>query len=438
MSVNINTYIPSTSSSFVTQDELLSDLAGYATISQLNNAVTPSVLTNLTVTQNLTGGTGTFTNLNLAASSGCFLFPNTNILIGNTGSWGMSGLSNNLYVGKNISPGDLTGGSYSNVCLGNSIFYGATSGNNQNNVIVGQSACTGLANLQNCVYIGQNANFANNGSVSNTVVIGSNSSSNNSNNLLIGSNSICNGINNVMLSNNGNNTQGFGVLIGNPVYSFGPNTTNIGYNSGNSNLSNGINLLITSVGSQNLQQLGSSTSSRNTNLTCLGNNCLQSLQGGLDIVAVGTNAGQSYVGGYNGNTGTQANNIFIGSSSGKSSSGTNNVFIGSYCSLNATGSNNVVIGNNSLTGSNTGNNNIVHGNNIQLDNGSRNNCILLGNNSVTHSSLTDGQFVLGSSINSINTSSTASAGVNTLPANPLGFLVVVLNGNIVKIPYYSS
>jgi len=36
------------------------------------------------------------------------------------------------------------------------------------------------------------------------------------------------------------------------------------------------------------------------------------------------------------------------------------------------------------------------------------------------------------------TSSTATAGAATLPANPLGFLAVTLpNGTAVKIPYYS-
>lgn len=37
-----------------------------------------------------------------------------------------------------------------------------------------------------------------------------------------------------------------------------------------------------------------------------------------------------------------------------------------------------------------------------------------------------------------DTSTSASAGSQTLPSNPLGFLVVNLNGTTVKIPYYSN
>lgn len=36
------------------------------------------------------------------------------------------------------------------------------------------------------------------------------------------------------------------------------------------------------------------------------------------------------------------------------------------------------------------------------------------------------------------TSATATAGAATLPANPVGFLVVTINGVAVKVPYYAS
>lgn len=37
----------------------------------------------------------------------------------------------------------------------------------------------------------------------------------------------------------------------------------------------------------------------------------------------------------------------------------------------------------------------------------------------------------------VGTASSASAGSATLPANPLGFMLMVLNGNFVKVPYYN-
>lgn len=36
------------------------------------------------------------------------------------------------------------------------------------------------------------------------------------------------------------------------------------------------------------------------------------------------------------------------------------------------------------------------------------------------------------------TSTTASAGAATLPANPLGFMTVTINGTQVKVPYYGA
>jgi hypothetical protein len=36
------------------------------------------------------------------------------------------------------------------------------------------------------------------------------------------------------------------------------------------------------------------------------------------------------------------------------------------------------------------------------------------------------------------TATTATAGAATLPANPLGFLVLNLGGTAVKVPYYSA
>ena len=100
-----------------------------------------------------------------------------------------------------------------------------------------------------------------------------------------------------------------------------------------------------------------------------------------------------------------------------------------------TGSFNTTIGAFSLYSNTVGSNNIGIGYNCSTSNTNYNNCIIIGSNALA---VRSGDFVLGSSSNQIVISTTvgATGSANTLPAQPLGYLEVRLNGSLVKIPYY--
>jgi hypothetical protein len=113
-----------------------------------------------------------------------------------------------------------------------------------------------------------------------------------------------------------------------------------------------------------------------------------------------------------------------------------NTALGSAALFNTTtGLDNIGIGAFSAIGNITGSNNIVIGTNADVSDSVFNNCLVIGNNAVANRS---GQFVLGSSTNPLNTSLTvgATGTATALPGQPLGYLQVRLNNNLVKIPYY--
>lgn len=102
-----------------------------------------------------------------------------------------------------------------------------------------------------------------------------------------------------------------------------------------------------------------------------------------------------------------------------------------------TGSFNTTIGAFSLDNNTVGSNNIAIGYSADSNNTNYNNCIIIGSNAMAYRS---GDFVLGSSSNPIIVSATvgSSGTASALPANPLGYLEVRLNGTLVKIPYYRN
>lgn len=102
-----------------------------------------------------------------------------------------------------------------------------------------------------------------------------------------------------------------------------------------------------------------------------------------------------------------------------------------------TGSFNSVIGAFSLDNNTVGNNNIAIGYSADSNSTNYNNCIIIGANATSYRS---GDFVLGSSTNPIVVSTTVGSNgtASVLPANPLGYLEVRLNGTLVKIPYYRA
>ena len=100
-----------------------------------------------------------------------------------------------------------------------------------------------------------------------------------------------------------------------------------------------------------------------------------------------------------------------------------------------TGSFNAVFGAFGLDNNTVGSNNTAIGYNCDTFGTNYNNCIIIGSNAFARRS---GDFVLGSSSNQIVISTTvgATGSANALPAQPLGYLEVRLNGSLVKIPYY--
>lgn len=48
------------------------------------------------------------------------------------------------------------------------------------------------------------------------------------------------------------------------------------------------------------------------------------------------------------------------------------------------------------------------------------------------------QQVLDELLEGVTTDTTASAGAQTLPSNPSGFLEFTVNGSIIKVPYYDD
>lgn len=171
-----------------------------------------------------------------------------------------------------------------------------------------------------------------------------------------------------------------------------------------------------------------SNNTTGVNNIAIGKGSLYSSVSPSNNCAVGTYAQFSNV--------TGDSNCSLGSASLVSNTfGSNNTAVGSAALIyNTTGIRNTAIGTYSGSSLTTGSNNTIIGYGANTSS-NFDNCIILGANAVASAT---GDFVLGSSGNPINTSSSVgSAGTaQALPSRPLGFLIVRLNGNLIKIPYY--
>ncbi len=203
----------------------------------------------------------------------------------------------------------------------------------------------------------------------------------------------------------------------------------------------------TSATGNNSITIGSNASGSGTSAISIGQNTTTTF---TDSISIGTNADTSgYIGavsigaqskalgannvtvGYrSGDAMTAANrNTIIGGQAGRIiTTGAENTIVGEQANMTfATDSDAVVVGK-SATGS--GNSTVIG---YQAD-ATQPNCVCIGRGATSTAA---NQFVLGSAGFALNTSNTATAGAQTLPANPLGFLECNLNGAVVKIPYYN-
>jgi len=127
------------------------------------------------------------------------------------------------------------------------------------------------------------------------------------------------------------------------------------------------------------------------------------------------------------------NNLVYGDGehlAGTGGTGSYNIAFGNNAlKYNTSGSNNIAIGGNgTLFGSTTGSFNICIGSGADVNAGTISNSIIIGSNAL---STANGQFVLGSSTNQINTSTGSTGGT-------LKFLQIILNGTLGFIPVYSA
>jgi hypothetical protein len=155
-------------------------------------------------------------------------------------------------------------------------------------------------------------------------------------------------------------------------------------------------------------------------------------------------------------------NIVIGRSSLSNSSGASNNIIAGVNNLttyNRNFSSNNIFGNtnlqtNSLVGSSSnnifgnnfdvtnhlliaGSNNCIFGNDNNPDS-DRSDCIMIGNNGLTSSAITSPHIVFSSvSANLAATGSAIIGSATALPALPGGYIMMVYNNNVIKIPYYN-
>jgi len=162
-----------------------------------------------------------------------------------------------------------------------------------------------------------------------------------------------------------------------------------------------------------------------------------------DCVVIGASANnilgsQNVIVGQAANSNGAGANIVIGASA--SNIGGQNTLIGGAASL--TGTDNTVVGRGNSV---IGDQNVVVGSLCTsaasgvtclgkgTNDGGFNTCICLGFGATATAA---SQFALGSAGAALTTSATASAGIAVLPVAPLGFLPILLNGIVVKVPYY--
>lgn len=118
--------------------------------------------------------------------------------------------------------------------------------------------------------------------------------------------------------------------------------------------------------------------------------------------------------------------------------GNGNVSVGNNSLLNnSTGEYNVGVGYSSLYNNTTGSHNVAVGLWSNTSSASLSNCIILGSFATA---LNSGEFVIGSSGFPVNTYATVgiTGTAALLPARPLGYLSLRLNGTLVKLPYYGD
>lgn len=190
--------------------------------------------------------------------------------------------------------------------------------------------------------------------------------------------------------------------------------------------------------------IGNTTGYRNTSIGC---DAMSFNTIGFNNTALGSPALWQNINGFN-NTSIGSWNMVFNTSGNENTAigtgalsnnvnGSNNTSIGTACLFNnTTGLNNTSIGTFSSIANTTGSNNTIVGFAASMSGGDLSNCIVLGSNAVAQKS---GELVLGSALNSINTSSTVGIQGNAmpLPSRPLGYLEIRLNNQLVKIPYYN-
>jgi|WetSurMetagenome_2_1015567.scaffolds.fasta_scaffold00833_4 hypothetical protein len=162
-----------------------------------------------------------------------------------------------------------------------------------------------------------------------------------------------------------------------------------------------------------------------TDNTCIGVQAGFNISGGVSNTCLGAGAGSGIT--------TGSGNVIIGQGSCTTlTTGGSNTAIGYATFCAAAGSSNVIVGQGSNVGGAFANNTIV-GFGSSSNN---NNCVVLG---CIASPTLDNQLVLGSSSVNLNNATTvgAAGGASALPATPLGYLQVYLNGALVSIPYYN-
>jgi hypothetical protein len=121
------------------------------------------------------------------------------------------------------------------------------------------------------------------------------------------------------------------------------------------------------------------------------------------------------------------NNAYLAGLTGASNY--NIAFGANALASNTGGSNNIAIGGTgTLSASTTGSFNVCIGSGANVNAGTLSNSIIIGSNAL---STANGQFVLGSSTNQINTSTGSTGGT-------LKFLQIILNGTLGFIPVYSA
>lgn len=143
---------------------------------------------------------------------------------------------------------------------------------------------------------------------------------------------------------------------------------------------------------------------------------------GTQAVAIGNNAGETTQG---------ANSVAVGYIAGRINQGAQSVAIGRQAGQNNQGGFSVAVGD-SAAQAGQGTNSINIGYRCSYLAASPNNSVAIGANCVAPGAV--GRLAFGNAMEAVST--TATAGAQTLPANPAGFIVMEWNGTAYKIPVY--